>query len=184
METAPAAAATAAPAGAAGRDEAPVPRLEPAGIQQARAEGQRQLTVTQWSTLINPGVPIPNAAVHGIDERLAAAAPSFSAVVPTLAALLEGRVLVAHNLDRDCLRGQSLSIGMDEHRSGLRQEEDAGDLLRIAAGEFGHHQAPIARLSEVPWQSLEAGVAAFEPGFALNREQPEQQQRPEIAQQS
>ena len=54
----------------------------------------------EWSTVINPGVPIPNAAVHGIGESLAAQAPSFSAVAPTLAALLEGRVLVAHNLDR------------------------------------------------------------------------------------
>ena len=54
----------------------------------------------EWSTVINPGVPIPNAAVHGIDECLAAAAPSFLAMAPTLAALLEGRVLVAHNLDR------------------------------------------------------------------------------------
>jgi DNA polymerase III epsilon subunit-like protein len=60
----------------------------------------------EWSTVINPGVPIPNAAVHGIKEHLAAAAPSFSTVAPTLAALLEGRVLVAHNLDRGCLRGQ------------------------------------------------------------------------------
>jgi DNA polymerase III epsilon subunit-like protein len=54
----------------------------------------------EWSTVINPGVPIPNAAVHGIDERVAAQAPSFSAVAPALAALLEGRVLVAHNLNR------------------------------------------------------------------------------------
>lgn len=54
----------------------------------------------EWSSVINPGVPIPNAAVHGIDEGLAAQAPTFSAVAPTLAALLEGRVLVAHNLDR------------------------------------------------------------------------------------
>ena len=53
----------------------------------------------EWSTVINPGVPIPNAAVHGIDERLAAAAPSFPAVASTLATLLKGRVLVAHNLD-------------------------------------------------------------------------------------
>jgi DNA polymerase III epsilon subunit-like protein len=60
----------------------------------------------EWSTVINPGVPIPNAAVHGIDERLAAAAPSFPAVASTLATLLEGRVLVAHNLDRGCLPGQ------------------------------------------------------------------------------
>jgi DNA polymerase III epsilon subunit-like protein len=54
----------------------------------------------EWSTVINPGVPIPNAAVHGIDEHLAAEAPSFSEVAPTVAALLEGRVVVAHNLDR------------------------------------------------------------------------------------
>ncbi|MCS5691783.1 3'-5' exonuclease [Cyanobium sp. FGCU-6] len=54
----------------------------------------------EWSTVINPGMPIPNAAVHGIEESLAAQAPIFSAVAPTLAALLEGRVLVAHNLDR------------------------------------------------------------------------------------
>jgi antitoxin VapB len=33
---------------------------------------------------------------------------------------------------------------------------------------------------EDPWQTLEAGLAAFEPGFQLSREQPEQQQRPEI----
>ncbi len=33
---------------------------------------------------------------------------------------------------------------------------------------------------EDPWQTLEAGLAAFEPGFQLDREQPEQQQRLEI----
>lgn len=30
---------------------------------------------------------------------------------------------------------------------------------------------------EDPWQTLEAGLAAFEPGFVLERQQPEQQQR-------
>ncbi len=34
---------------------------------------------------------------------------------------------------------------------------------------------------EDPWQTLEAGLAAFEPGFQLNREQPQQQQRQELA---
>jgi antitoxin VapB len=33
---------------------------------------------------------------------------------------------------------------------------------------------------EDPWQTLEAGLAAFEPGSQLDREPPEQQQRPEI----
>lgn len=32
-----------------------------------------------------------------------------------------------------------------------------------------------------PWDVLEAGLAAFEPGFALEREQPETQTRPDIA---
>ncbi len=31
-----------------------------------------------------------------------------------------------------------------------------------------------------PWQTLEAGLAAFEPGFVLTREQPPTQPRPDI----
>lgn len=31
-----------------------------------------------------------------------------------------------------------------------------------------------------PWQTLQAGLATFEPGFELVREQPETQQRDEI----
>jgi antitoxin VapB len=33
---------------------------------------------------------------------------------------------------------------------------------------------------EDPWQTLEAGLAAFEPGFVLERQQPEPQQREAI----
>ena len=32
-----------------------------------------------------------------------------------------------------------------------------------------------------PWQTLAAGLAAFEPGFEITREQPEKQTRPEIS---
>ena len=32
-----------------------------------------------------------------------------------------------------------------------------------------------------PWQTLEEGLAAFEPGFTLQREQPALQARPDIA---
>ena len=60
-------------------------------------EGELQ---QEWTTLINPRVPIPNAAVHGIDDALAGTAPAFADVAPELAGLLHGRVLVAHNLDR------------------------------------------------------------------------------------
>jgi len=41
----------------------------------------------------------------------------------------------------------------------------------------GVHRLPI----EDPWQIMEAGLAAFEPGFQLSREQPEPQQRQELA---
>jgi antitoxin VapB len=34
---------------------------------------------------------------------------------------------------------------------------------------------------EDPWQTLEAGLSAFEPGFQLSREQPEQQHRQGLA---
>lgn len=34
---------------------------------------------------------------------------------------------------------------------------------------------------DAPWATLEAGLAAFEPGFTLAREQPPQQVRAEIA---
>ena len=33
---------------------------------------------------------------------------------------------------------------------------------------------------EDPWQMLEAGLGAFEPGFVLSRDQPEQQRRDSI----
>jgi len=33
---------------------------------------------------------------------------------------------------------------------------------------------------EDPWQTLEAGLATFEPGSQFSREQPEQQHRPEL----
>jgi antitoxin VapB len=33
---------------------------------------------------------------------------------------------------------------------------------------------------EDPWQMLEAGLEAFEPGFVISREQPEQQMRDAI----
>lgn len=32
-----------------------------------------------------------------------------------------------------------------------------------------------------PWETLETALSAFEPGFTLTREQPETQERPEIA---
>ena len=51
-----------------------------------------------WHSLVNPGIPIPNAAVHGIDDARVAEAPPFARIAASLARLLAGQVLVAHNL--------------------------------------------------------------------------------------
>ena len=52
----------------------------------------------RWNSLVNPELAIPNSHIHGISDAMVAPAPSFSALAPTIGALLNGRVLVAHNL--------------------------------------------------------------------------------------
>ena len=55
--------------------------------------------VAEWSTLVDPGVPIPPAivALTGITDAMVAAAPTFSSVARDVAGLLEGALFVAHN---------------------------------------------------------------------------------------
>lgn len=54
--------------------------------------------IEEWETLVQPGIPIPNADIHGIDDGLVAAAPRFAQIAGLLAAKLHQHVLVAHNL--------------------------------------------------------------------------------------
>jgi len=57
----------------------------------------------RWSSLVNPGVRIPPfiQSLTGINDAMVADAPSFEALAPTLLNLLEGAVLVAHNVRFD-----------------------------------------------------------------------------------
>jgi DNA polymerase-3 subunit epsilon len=59
--------------------------------------------VARWSTLVNPGTPISGfiAQLTGINNAMVANAPAFSEVAKPLLALLEGAVLVAHNVRFD-----------------------------------------------------------------------------------
>lgn len=56
-----------------------------------------------WSTLVDPGRPIPTAVsrLTGIDARLVADAPPFSAVADDLAAFVGDAVIVGHNVAYD-----------------------------------------------------------------------------------
>ncbi|MFA0962188.1 exonuclease domain-containing protein [Roseivirga sp. BDSF3-8] len=59
--------------------------------------------VKSWSSLVNPGCPIPAhiTRITGIDNHMVADAPAFHEVAKTIVELLEGRVFVAHNVNFD-----------------------------------------------------------------------------------
>jgi DNA polymerase III subunit epsilon len=61
------------------------------------------LEVARWSTLVNPGTRIPSLIQNltGISNAMVADAPSFDEVSATLLKLLDGAVLVAHNVRFD-----------------------------------------------------------------------------------
>jgi len=64
---------------------------------------EQGVEVARWSTLVNPGVAISGfiEQLTGISNALVADAPSFDEVAPQLLKLLDGAVLVAHNVRFD-----------------------------------------------------------------------------------
>ena len=66
-------------------------------IAAVRMESGKE--VARWSTLVNPGVPIPPfiASLTGITDAMVANAPAFAEVAAPLLSILDGAVLVAHN---------------------------------------------------------------------------------------
>jgi len=61
------------------------------------------IEVARWSTLVNPSIRIPPfiQSLTGISDAMVADAPAFDEVAPRLLALLDGAVLVAHNVRFD-----------------------------------------------------------------------------------
>jgi DNA polymerase III subunit epsilon len=70
----------------------------------------------EWSTLVDPGRPIPSAIVSltGITDEMVARAPSFADIGAELRERLEGRLLVAHNarFDYGFLRAEFRRLGI------------------------------------------------------------------------
>ena len=71
--------------------------------------------IGEFSTLVNPGVPIPPfvAALTGITDALVASAPPLPAVLPGFLEFARGAVLVAHNAPYDIgfLKGACAKLG-------------------------------------------------------------------------
>ena len=81
---------------------------------------QGNCRVSHFSSLVNPGLPIPpeTSKIHGITDDMVKNSPVFPALAPRLIALLEGSVIVAHNTEFD------LSfMEMEFARAGLKLPE-------------------------------------------------------------
>jgi DNA polymerase III epsilon subunit family exonuclease len=63
------------------------------------AEVDGDQVVSRWSTLVNPGRPIPSeaTAIHGISDAMVAGAPSLKRALKQARRLCRGRVVAAHS---------------------------------------------------------------------------------------
>jgi DNA polymerase III subunit epsilon len=73
-------------------------RVTEIGVVRVDVDGA-STRVDEWSTLVNPGVPIPPEIewLTGITNEMVRAAPPFEAVAQDLIDRLDGAVFVAHN---------------------------------------------------------------------------------------
>ena len=69
-----------------------------------------------WDTLINPECAIANSFVHKITDVDVAQAPTFADIANTVALLLAGRMMVAHNAS---FEQRFFTPGIRASRSGL-----------------------------------------------------------------
>lgn len=136
------------------------PRMVEVGVTVlSKTKGLKTLEV--FSSLINPGTPIPEESVkiHGITDEMVADAPSFPGVYTRLVDLFFGcRVLIGHNLpfDREVLVTELRRIGRPyqfpwppEHICTVEETEHLVDqnegkwfkqqeLYELATGEAAH----------------------------------------------
>jgi DNA polymerase-3 subunit epsilon len=71
-------------------------------VQMATARVFPDGRVETWASIVNPEQPIPaeTTALHGITDAMAANAPTFAQLAPTITAILTGCDLAGYNIDR------------------------------------------------------------------------------------
>ncbi len=88
------------------------------GIVRTDSRGK---TLAEYSTLVNPGRDVGPTSIHGITATSVLGAPRFEEILPDLADLLNGTVLVAHNAKFDV---RFLRMELERSKCGF-QEIDA-----------------------------------------------------------
>jgi len=111
---------------------------------------QGNYRVGHFTSLVNPGLPIPpeTSRIHGITDAMVKDSPAFPALAPRLLALLEGSVIVAHNAEFD------LSfLRMEFERAGLKLPElpviDTLYIARQLGGFSNNRLGTIAKELEI-----------------------------------
>ena len=94
-------------------------------VQIAAASISPDGRVTTWSSLVNPEQPIPPmaTAIHGITDAMAASAPTFAQLAPTVEELLAECDLTGYNVerfDRRLLAAEFRRAGFEDPTIGAR----------------------------------------------------------------
>lgn len=94
----------------------------------------------EWETLVNPDRDISNSNIHGITSELVSMAPTFEEIASEVGYLLNGRILVAHNIafDSRMLRQEFVRIDGDiEFGQGVCTLQATKMKLSAACDEYG-----------------------------------------------
>ena len=142
-------------------------------VQIATAKIFPDGTVSSWASLVNPEQPIPTetTAIHGITDTMAASAPTFRQLAPTIASILSGSDLTGYNVerfDRRLLVAEFRRSGSDDPTNGARVVDAYTVFLRqeprsldAALRFYDVADGPTARQAHDAASDVEATVAVL-----------------------
>lgn len=94
----------------------------------------------EWDSLINPLRDVSNGNIHGLSASHLSLAPTFSEMAEEIAYLLDGRILVAHNIvfDKRMLKNEFDRLGFNpDYGYGLCTYKATRLTLGSACAEYG-----------------------------------------------
>lgn len=118
-------------------------RVAEVGVVRVDATGR---VVDRWETLVNPGGDLGPQRIHGIRAADILDAPTFGQVAPALIEVLQGCIMVAHNL-----RFDSEFLAHEFHRADMALPKDflAGlCTMRLAHDYVGGNARSLAHCCE------------------------------------
>ena len=125
-------------------------RIIEIGVIEVGGDGVRE-----WSTLVDPGRPVPPfiTGLTGIDTAMVESAPTFAQLVPDLLEKLRGRLFIAHNarFDYGFLKHEFKRAGVDFRATSLCT-------VKLSRALFpGHHRHNLDTLVERYGIAIPAG---------------------------